>query len=86
MTRNAYTALIHSQSVLPNLKYKGAACPRYSDNWVVNIEVFAKILEENNETFISDISVRPREVILYSDKQIKAYSFVISFELGNRSD
>ena len=65
-----------SQSVLRNLKYKGAAYTRYSDNWVVNVEVFAKILQENNETFIRDISVRPPGVILYSDKQIKAYSLI----------
>ena len=67
---------VPSQSVLRNLKYKGAACTRYSGNWVVNIEVFAKILKENNEKFIRDISVRPPGVILYSDKQIKAYNLI----------
>ena len=65
-----------SQSVLRNLKYKGAACTRYSDNWVVNVEVFAKILKENIETFIRDIFHRPRGIILYSDKQIKAYNLI----------
>ena len=43
---------------------------------MVNVEVFAKILQENYETFIRDISVRPPGVILYSDKQIKAYSLI----------
>ena len=65
-----------SQAVLRNLKSKECLVNRYSDSWLINLEVFAKKLHDKNKTFIRDISIRPPAVVLYSDEQMKAYSLV----------
>ena len=65
-----------SQSVLRNLKSKALMCTRYSDKWDINLEVFSKRLDEKNETFVRNISIRPPAVNLYSNEQLKAYTLI----------
>ena len=59
-----------SQAVLQNLKCQGNISQRYTDNWVLNIEVMA---ENFAETFVRDFTVRLPGIILYTDAQIKTY-------------
>ena len=60
-----------SQEVLRNLKSQGNISKRYSDNWIINIEIMAEI---SSKTFVRDFTVRPPGIILYTDAQIKTHS------------
>lgn len=63
-----------ASAVLRNIKSQGNIAQRYSNNWIVNMEIMATTLGSKNNPFIREITVRPPGVILFTDDQIKAYS------------